>query len=188
MGTTTAKMTERLRALVHLNENGQAPVRNHLAVTGPQASIERFLHSTRRAPDGGVELSIDGHPIPVRYEERRFRERTGEWVLMEPGRPPARTHQHEEHAEASFAFTSDEPVEGAMSALSEDHPDLELRYAWFRHRDRADDAAAGALWKAGRRVAESHRAITGAADDLQMAELVGAVDALHDADVAQRAG
>ena len=186
MGTTTAKMTERLRALVHLNENGHAPVRNHLSVTGPQPSVERFLHSTRRAPDGGVELSIDGHPIPVRYEERRFRERTGEWIVMEPGRPPERKSEHEEHAEASFAFTTDDPMEHAMAALSEDHPDIELRYAWLRHRDRADDAAAGALWKAGRRISEAHRALTAAADDLQMAELVGAVDALHERE-AQRA-
>ena len=93
MSSSSTTMTERLRALVHLNENGQAPVRNHLSVSGPQAAVERFLHSTRRAPDGGVELSIDGQPIPVRYEERRFRERSGEWVMIEPGRPPERTRE-----------------------------------------------------------------------------------------------
>ena len=56
MSSSSTTMTERLRALVHLNENGQAPVRNHLSVSGPQAAVERFLHSTRRAPDGGVEM------------------------------------------------------------------------------------------------------------------------------------
>lgn len=188
MGTTTTKMTERLRALVHLNENGQAPVRNHLSVAGSAIAVERFLHSTRRAPDGGVELALDGQVIPVRYEERRFRERTGEWVLMEPGRSPERRSEHEEQAEASFAFTSGEPFESLMARLSADHPEVELRYAWLRHRDRSDDAAAGALWKGGSRIAEQHRAITAAADDLQMAELVGSVDALRaDAAVPARA-
>ena len=30
------------------------------------------------------------------YEERHFRERSGEWVMIEPGRPPERTREHEQ--------------------------------------------------------------------------------------------
>jgi hypothetical protein len=96
---------------------------------------------------------MDDHRLPVGAEAQLVRMRTGEWVSMEPGRIPERHEERQEHAEASFAFASDDVLDEAVAEASRAHPELEFRYACLHHRALRGDTARGSLWCGGRELA-----------------------------------
>lgn len=175
--STEQSLGERIKEFMHLADENDEPIRNHLSVRGSITEVERCLHHARRAQTDGTALDLDGAPIPLAFEESRYHERNGEWVTLVPGQLPERRREHEEHAEASFAFATGEPLDGAIARLSEEFPTLEVRYAWLRHHGDGPDTLQGGLWQAGRRLAEkTHDVEAVRADARQLADLVRELD------------
>lgn len=178
--STEQSMGERFKAFLHLADEDDQPVRNHLSIRGSIGEVERCLKLARTSGDAGTVLSLDGSAVPIAYEDTRFQESSGEWVTMLPGQAPERRTEHHEHAEAAFTFLSEQPLGGAVAHLSEEHPDLEVRYAWLRHHGEGRDRAEGGLWKAGNRIAErTHEVEAVRADVKQLADLVTEIDRLE---------
>jgi hypothetical protein len=178
--STEQTLGERFKAFLHLADEDDRPVRNHLAIRGSVGDVDRCLKAACASRDSGPTLTLDGAPIPILFEDSRFRETSGEWVTMLPGQAPERRTEHEEHAEAAFAFLTDEPMGGAVAHLSEEYPDLEVRYAWLRHHGEGRDTAEGGLWKAGNRIAKRHHEVEAVrADVQQLADLVSELETLE---------
>ena len=178
--STEQSLGERIKEFMHLADENDQPVRNHLSIRGSIGDVEQCLRRARRARSEGTAIDLDGEPIPLAFEESRYHERSGEWVTLVPGQAPDRRKEHEEHAEASFAFMTHEPLDGAIAHLSEEFPDLEVRYAWLRHHGDGPDSLQGGLWKAGNRIAtRAHDVEAVRADAKQLADLVRDVDALE---------
>lgn len=174
-------LTDRLRAFAHMVVEGDHNVRNHLSVTGPTTAVDAFLRQAKTVEEGQTVLVVGDRHLPVSYQERRHRARAGAWVALEPGGEPQSGSTHMEEAEAVFAFATDGAVDGELAPLSEEHPRLEFRYAWFEHRGEREDVARGGLWKAGRRVAEHVGKVRDAAPDTeQLATLIRSVEALEE--------
>lgn len=176
-----ASLSERLRAFAHMVVEGDHNVRNHLSVAGSTADVDAFLRQAKAVEEGQTVLVLGDRHLPVSYQERRHRARAGAWVTLKPGGEPQSGSTHMEEAEAVFAFATDGAVDGELAPLSEEHPRLEFRYAWFEHRGEREDVARGGLWKSGRRVAEHIAQLQEAAPDTeQLAALVRSVEALEE--------
>ncbi len=177
----TDSLTDRLRAFAHMVVEGDHNVRNHLSVTGSTAEVAAFLKQARLIEGGQTVLVLGERHIPVSYQERRHRAHAGAWVTLEPGREPESGSTHMEETEAVFAFASDRAFDGELAPLSEEHPRLEFRYAWFEHRGEKEDVARGGLWKGGRRLAEHVGELRETpADTEQLAALVRSVEQLEE--------
>ena len=186
--TETQSLVDRVRAFAHMAVEGDHSVRNHLSVSGSTRDVEAWVDQARQVDDGSVRLVIDDERVPITFEERRYRERSGVWVTVAAGQRPERKALHEEQSEAVFSFASDHSLERVMPALSEDRPTLEFRYAWFEHRGAKDDVARGGLWKGGRRVAEHIGALLETPPDSeQLAALVRSTEALKEPERASAA-
>ncbi|MGI9186655.1 MAG: hypothetical protein ACR2J9_03905 [Gaiellales bacterium] len=172
-------LIERVRAFAHMVLEGDHNVRNHLSATGATADVDAFLTTAKAVEDGQTMLILGSRHLPVAYQERRHRSRAGAWVTMRPGEEPTSGSTHMEEAEAVFAFATDGAADREVARLSEEHPSLAFRYAWFEHRGEREDVARGGLWKSGRRVAEHVGQVQEAAPDTeQLAALVRSVEAL----------
>ena len=177
--TTEQTLGERFKAFLHLADEDDQPVRNHLTIRGSIGDVDRCLKQACASRDSGPTLTLNGSPIPILYEDSRFQERSGEWVTMVPGQAPERRTEHEEHAEAAFSFLSEEPMGGGVAHLSEEFPDLEVRYAWLRHHGEGPDRSEGTLWKAGHKIATREHDIEAVrADVKQLADLAHELDAV----------
>jgi hypothetical protein len=178
---STESLTERLRAFAHMVIEGDHNVRNHLSVTGSTADVATFLKHARVVEDGQTVLVLGDRHLPVAYQERRHRAHAGAWVTIEPGKEPQAGSTRMEEAEAVFSFASDAAFDGELAPLSEEHPRLEFRYAWFEHRGEQDDVARGGLWKGGRRLAEHIGQLQDTPPDTQqLAGLIRSVEALEE--------
>lgn len=179
--TESPSLVDRVRAFAHMAVEGNHNVRNHLSVSGSTRDVEAWVDQARRVDDGIVQLAIDDLELPITFEERRYRERSGAWVTVAAGQRPERKTMHEEQSEAIFSFASDHSLERSLPAVSEDRPTLEFRYAWFEHRGAKDDVARGGLWKGGRRVAEHIGELKETPPDTeQLAALVRSTEALKE--------
>lgn len=179
--TDIHSLTERVRAFAHMAISGDHNVRNHLSISGPTRDVEAFVKHARMERNGVEELMLGNEHVPVTFEERRYRERSGAWMTMESGQEPKSRTLHEEESEAVFSFATSRSLEGELVPVSEEHPQLEFRYAWFEHRGDREDIARGGLWKGGRRVAEHIGQLKETPPDSeQLADLVRHVEALEE--------
>lgn len=176
----TTPLADRLRAFAHMVLEGDHNVRNHLSVSGPTVAVDAFLQHARVIEDGQTVLVLGDRRLPVAFQERRHRAHAGAWITMAAGREPTSGSTHGEETEAIFAFATDAACDGEMAQLSEAHPQLEFRYAWFEHRGKEEDVARGGLWRAGRRMAEHLGQVRDTSPDTQqLADLVRDVEALE---------
>lgn len=177
----TESLTDRLHAFARMVVEGDHNFRNHLSVTGSTADVSAFLGQARVIEEGQTVLILGDQHLPVAYQERRHRAHAGAWVTVAPGEEPASGSTHTEESEAVFAFASDRAFGDEVARLSEQHPQLECRYAWFEHRGEEDDVARGGLWKAGHRVAEHIGVVQALPPDTeQLAALVRTVESLDE--------
>ena len=156
------KETRRLR---RLQQHDRSEQHQH---GDEEGRVERLRHGEEGEPDGHrVEGDGEGGT-----EDRDRAEADEAGIGGDP--------EHEEHAEAAFAFLTDEPMGGAVAHLSEEYPDLEVRYAWLRHHGEGRDTAEGGLWKAGNRIAKRHHDVEAVrADVQQLADLVDELETLE---------
>lgn len=177
----TESLTDRLHAFARMVVAGDHNVRNHLSATGSTADVAALLEQSRVIEDGQTVLILGDQHLPVAYQERRHRAHAGAWVTVTPGQEPASGSSHAEESEAVFAFPSDRAFGDEVTLLSEQHPQLEFRYAWFEHRGEEDDVARGGLWKAGHRVVEHVGVVQALPPDTeQLAALVRTVESLDE--------